>query len=329
MRPIPARPGPLAAVATTAAVLVALLLLATAATTRADLPVRNGAALALTFTDRAALTITPRDAAGCGGEPCLDVVDAAAPAQPAGACAPMSVTVLALRCGTAGLTTAELVASEGSSVSLRMDRPAESPCPDYAVVLRANGGLGPVTAVDGCAQQVTCGPAYRGSVVADGQDVVADACETVNVDGVQLRTAPLPCTPPLMRDCVPEGSGDGGRHVGTTPTKPPPGAGGGSAGAPANPITAVRATRSGRRAVRGTVVLSAPALINVTLTQRTARGRWRNVRAVSRQAPKGTTRVTLRRPGGKALAPGRYRVVAIAAVQDSQLVSSRTLRLRR
>ncbi|WP_210492460.1 hypothetical protein [Patulibacter sp. SYSU D01012] len=329
MRPIPARPGAL--IAAVAALLLTALALIAVPTARAQPPVRNGSALAMTFDIRASLTITPRDAAGCGGEPCLDVVDTAVPVQPAGACGALSATVLALRCSTAGVATTEIVAGPDSSVSMLIDRPGGSPCPDYAVALRQDGGLGQVISTDGCPQQIVCSPTFRGTVFAGNEDVVADACETVNVDGVQLRKAPESCTPPLMRDCVPEDHGGGGRYVGTTPPGPPPGAGGGGSGganAHPNPITAVRAARSGRRAVRGTVVLSTPALITVTLTRRTARG-WTNVASVSRRAAKGTTRVTLRRPGGRRLAPGRYRLETSAAVQDSKLVVSKAVRLRR
>jgi hypothetical protein len=334
MPSIAARKGLLAAAA--AAVLVlALVLLLGADATRADPPVRSGDTLTLPFTDRATLTVTSRDAAACGGAPCVEVSDPAAPAQPAGPCESLSSEHLALRCSTAGVASVEVAGSGNLDVAMRVDRPAGSACPAYALTLREGAAGGPVSARDGCPQRIVCTQYYVGRVDADGQDVVDASCLRVTVDGALVRepgTEPL-CTTPY-HGCVPDGGG-GGRGVQTTPTTDPtdrnhdgrPDAGTKAAGP--EPITSVRMVRAGRRAIRSTVVLSTAARMNVNLMRRTPRGRWVYVRSLERQGRPGRNVVSLRRKDGRRLTAGLYRTVVVTAVPGSKAGTSKTLRVRR
>lgn len=337
MHPITARKSVLSAAAAVAVLVLALLLLTGADPSRADPPVRTGDALTLPFTDRATLTITPRDPAGCGGAPCVDVSAPDAAAQASGACESRAADHLELRCSTAGLASVEVSGNGNLAVAMRMDRPAGSPCPAYLLTLREGASGGAVQARDGCPQRIVCSDYYSGQVDADAQDTVDASCRRVAVDGTPVRVpGDQPACNTPYHGCVPDGGG-GGRGVQTTPTTDPTdpdhdGTGGGSGDARRSapePITAVRLVRSGRRAFRATVVLATAARMNVSLMGRTPRGRWVYVRALERHGRRGRTVVSLRRADGKPLAAGPYRVVVVAAVPGSKPLTSKVLRVRR
>lgn len=336
MHHITARKSLLAAVSAVAVLVLALLLLTGADRSRADPPVRTGDALTLPFTDRATLTITPRDAAGCGGaSPCVDVSAPDAAAQASGACESRSAERLALRCSTAGVATVEVTGNGNLPVEMRMDRPAGAACPAYVLTLREGAGGGPVMARDGCPQRIFCSDYYSGQIDADGQDTVDASCRRVDVDGARVRVPgdQPPCTTPY-HGCVPDGGG-GGRGVQTTPTTDPTDRNhdgrpdGGAKAAGPEPITSVRLARAGRQAFRSTTVLTTGARMNVNLMRRTPRGRWVYVRSLERQGRAGRNVVMLRRADGKRLAPGPYRTVVVTAVPGSKARTSKTLRIRR
>lgn len=336
MHHITARKSLLAAASAVALLVLALLLLTGADPSRADPPVRTGDTLTLPFTDRATLTITPRDAVACGGvAPCVDVSAPDAAAQASGVCASLSTERLALRCSTAGLATVEVTGNGNLPVGMRVDRPAGSACPAYALTLREGAGGGPVMARDGCPQRIFCTAYYSGQVDADSQDTVDASCVSVRVDGTPVREPGVqpPCNTPY-HGCVPDGGG-GGRGVQTTPTTDPTdrdhdGRRDDSAKAAGpEPLTSVRMVRSGRRAMRTTIVLSTAARMNVNLMRRTPRGRWVYVRSLERHGRPGRNVVALRRTDGRPLRAGLYRTFVVTAVPGSKPRTSKTLRVRR